>query len=90
MSALIFLGMLAALVALAFGVSRITGARSRYIEDWKPDEGEHLRFEDRQADIYVVPKLGQARFTTYARLRRGFVLVTNRRIVAGQRALFSK
>ena len=89
MSALVFLGV-AGFVALALGVSRITGARCHYIEDWKPDEGEHVLFEDREADVYLVPELGQARFTSYARLRRGFALVTNRGIVAGQRALFSR
>ena len=90
MSALVFIGLLAAIVALAFIVSRITGARSYYIEDWKADSGEQILFEDREADAYLVPELGQAQFTTYGRPRRGFVLVTNRRIIAGQRVLFGK
>ena len=90
MSALIFIGALAAIVALAFTVSRITGARSHYIEDWKADSGEQILFEDREADTYLVPALSKAVFTTYGRPRRGFVLVTNRRIIAGQRVLFGK
>ena len=90
MSVLIFIGALAAIVALAFTVSRVTGARSHYIEDWKADPGEQVLFEDREADTYLVPALGQAVFTTYGRPRRGFVLVTNRRIIAGQRVLFGK
>src|SRR5687768_2937025 len=90
MSFLIFVGALAAIVAIAFIVSRMTGARSHYIEDWKPDAGERLLFEDREADTYPVMKAGEAAFTTYGRPRRGFVLVTNRRILAGQRVLFGK
>ena len=90
MSALIFIGVLAAIVALAFIVSRITGARSHYIEDWKPDPGVQILFEDREADVYLVPELGQAQLTTYGRPRRGFALVTNRRIIAGQRVLFGR
>ena len=90
MTILIFVGVLAAIVALAFIVSSVTGARSHYIEDWKPDPGERLLFEDRAADTYLVPELGQAKFTTYGRPRRGFVLVTNRRIIAGHRVLFGK
>jgi hypothetical protein len=90
MSALIFVGFLAALVLVAFVVSRITGARPHFLEDWKPEPGESILFEDREADTYLVPALGQARFVSYARPRRGFVLVTSRRILAGTRPLFSK
>ena len=90
MSALIFVGFLAALVLVGFVISRITGARSHFLEDWKPEPGETILFEDREADTYPVPSFGQARFVTYARPRRGFVTVTSRRILAGTRPLFSK
>ena len=90
MSALFFVGILAAIVALAFLVSRVTGARAHYIEDWRPDEGERILFEDREADTYPVMKAGEAAFTTYGRPRRGFVLVTDLRILAGQRVLFGR
>ena len=87
---LYFLAALAAIVFIAVIVSSLTGARSQYIEDWKPDAGERILYEDREADIYPVGKLGEATFTTYGRWRRGFVIVTNRRIIAGQRILFGR
>ena len=90
MSVLIFLAAIGAIVALAFIVSRITGARAHYLDDWKAEEGEQILFDDRQADTYLLPKLGQAKYNSYARLKRGFVIVTNRRILAGTRPAFTK
>ena len=90
MSALIFLGILVAFVVVAFVVSRITGARNHYLENWKPDEGEQVLFDDRQADTYLVPKVSRSNYNYFSRPRRGFVLVTDRRLLAGTKPLFSK
>ena len=85
MSFVIFLGALAAIVLVAVVVSRIIGARAQYLDAWKPEEGEHIRFEDRRATIDVDPQVGRGE-----RYVRSFVVVTDRRIVAGSRALFGK
>ena len=87
MSLLIFLGLLAGLVALAVIVNRLRGVRAHYLEDWRPDAGERILFRDDEADTFVVP-VNRARYGWYKRLRRGTVIATDRRILAGAKTLF--
>ena len=87
MSLLIFLGVLVGLVALAVVVNRLRGVRAHYLEDWQPDTGETILFRDDEADTFVVP-VNRARYGWYPRLRRGTVIVTDRRILAGAKTLF--
>jgi hypothetical protein len=87
MSVLLFLGALVAIVAVAFTVNKIRGVRAHYIEDWAPEEGEHILFRDMEADTYIV-LVNRALFVSYARPRRGAVIVTDKRIVAATKALF--
>jgi hypothetical protein len=87
MSLLIFLGALVGLVLFAIVVNRLRGVRAHYLDDWRPDAGEQILFRDDQADTFVVP-VNRARYGWYPRLRRGTVIVTDRRILAGAKALF--
>jgi len=86
-SLLIFLGALVGLVALAIVVNRLRGVRAHYLDDWQPDAGEQILFRDDEADTFVMP-VNRARYGAYPRLRRGTVIVTDRRILAGAKTLF--
>lgn len=87
---LAFLGALAAIVVVAIVVNKLRGARAHYLDDWTPDLGERRLVEDPAADFYAVPRLGQAKVMSFARLRRAHAVLTNTRIVIAKRALLSK
>lgn len=84
-----FVGFLGGMVVLAFVVSRITGARTRYIQDFPLQNGERVLWEDLAADAYIFAGR-RALLTTYSRSRRSAVRVTTLRIIAGNRALFGQ
>jgi hypothetical protein len=88
-SVLIFLGALLGLIAVAYTVNRLRGVHAHYIDDWQPDEGEHVLFHDPEADTFIVG-LNRARYVSYARPRRGAVIVTDKRILAGTKTLFGR
>ncbi len=85
--ALAFVCCLAGIVLIAFIVSRITGARTHYLETFALEPGELVLWEDLAADAYPIPKR-QALITTYRRSRRHAVRVTNLRILSGCVSLF--
>jgi hypothetical protein len=87
---LLFVGVCCGIVVVAWLVSKITGARAFYVEDWKLDDGEQELWRDDAADVYSIPELGQARVMSFARLHRSAVRVTNKRVLVGARPLFSK
>ncbi len=82
-----FFGFLAGMVGLAFVVSRITGARTQYLEGFPLENGERVLWEDQAADAYVYAGR-RALITTYSRSRRSAVRVTTLRIIFGNRSLF--
>lgn len=86
---LAFIGALVAIVLIAIVVNRLRGARAHYLEAWTPEPGEDRLLEDATADFYAVPRLGQAKRMSFARIRRSHAVLTNRRIVIATRALFS-
>ncbi len=91
MTALIaFAGALAAIAVVAIVVNRLRGVRAHYLDDWAPEPGEHRLLEDPAADFYAVPRLGQAKVMSFARIRRSHAVLTNTRIVIATRALFSR
>lgn len=87
-SFLIFLAALAGIVIVAVVVNKIKGAKALYIETGTLVAGEALRFEDKDADFYTVTVLGQAKLMTFGRLARAHALITNQRIIIGQKTLF--
>lgn len=87
---LAFVGALAAIVLFAVVVTRVRGGRAHYLEDWSPDPGERVLVEDRRADFYVVPRLGQAKVMSFARMHRSRAVLTDRRLVVATRALLSR
>ena len=78
---LIFIAACAAIVAFGWIVSKITGSRAWFIEDWVFDPGETIIWRDDRADVLVVPRLGQAVIMRPMRLHRWPMVVTNRRIL---------
>jgi hypothetical protein len=84
----LFLAACGGIVVLGWGVSKITGARAFYVEDWPLDPGESVLWRDDAADVYLIPQLGQARVMSFARLHRSSVMVTNKRVVIGAKTLF--
>ena len=90
LAVLAFVAVLVAIALIAIVVNRIRGVRARYLDAWTPDPGERRLLEDPAADFYVVPRLGQAKVMSFARLRRTHAVLTTTRIVIATRALFSK
>lgn len=89
MSAIIFIGAVLGLIAIAYTVNRIRGLRAHYVDDWRPEKGEQILFRDEHADTIIVP-VNRATFVSYARPRRGIVIVTNRRILTGTRVFLGR
>lgn len=89
MTVLIFVAALLGLLSFAVIINRVRGIRANYLDDWEPDEGEQVLFQDMHADTYII-SANRARYVSYARPRRGAVIVTNVRILAGARTLFGK
>ncbi len=87
---LAFVGALVAIVLVAIVVNRVRGSRAHYLDAWSPDPGERRLREDPAADYYVVPRLGQAKVMSFARLRRTHAVLTDRRFVIATRALLSR
>ena len=80
----------AGLAALGWIVSRITGARAHFLENWEflPDEKELWR--DDHTDVMVVPRVGGATFMRPIRMRRWAVVGTDRRVILANRSLTGK
>jgi hypothetical protein len=87
---LIFVGVLVAMVAAAMVINRARGAKAHYLDDWQPERGERRRSDDPAADFYAVPRMGQAKVMSFARMHRTHVVLTDTRLVIGKRALMSK
>lgn len=87
---LLFLGSLAAIVAVALVVNRVRGGRAHYLDTWTPEPGEHRLLDDPRADFHVVARLGQARRMSFARPHRSHAVLTDVRIVVATRALLSR
>jgi hypothetical protein len=90
MAFLAFLGAIAGIIAAGWIVSKITGSKAHFLEDWKLEEGETVLWQDNEADTFIITIRGRAMITSYARPRRGAVMVTNRRIIAGTKPLIGK
>jgi hypothetical protein len=76
------------IVLIGFVVSRLTGARAQFLDDFPLEPGECVLWEDLTADAYPVPT-HTALLISYRRARRGAVRVTNRRILSGSKMLLS-
>lgn len=87
---LLLLGACAAIVIGGWIVSKLTGSRAWYIEDWQYDDGEAILWRDDAADVAVIPRLGQAVVMTPARLHRSPVVVTSKRVLIGAKTLTGK
>jgi hypothetical protein len=87
---LIFVGVLVAIVVVAFVVNRARGVTAHYLDAWQPEPGEQRQFEDPAADFYAVPRMGQAKVMSFARMHRTSAVLTDVRLVIGKKALMSK
>lgn len=87
-SLLIFAIALLSIVLIALIINFVTGTKAHYIDDFKPEPGESILWQDKKADAYLVPVFGRAFLTSYARMKWFTVIVTNRRIIAAQKVLF--
>ncbi len=87
---LIFVGALVVIVGGAIVVNRVRGVSAHYLDAWSPEPGEERLIEDPAADFYVVPRLGQAKVMTFARLRRTHAVLTDARLVIAQKAAMSR
>ena len=86
----LFAAFLLALIAGAWLFTRLKGIQAQYTETFALGPEEKTLLEDLAADFYAVPALGQAAFMSFARMGRAHVLLTNRRIIIGQKVLFGK
>jgi len=82
-----FFGFLASLILAGLLVKAVTGAKTYLVETFPLAPGEHVLWEDEDADAYPIPSR-QAAFVSYRRARRSRIKVTNLRIVCGAKGLF--
>ena len=87
---LAFVAVLVVIVAIGVAINRLRGGRAHYLDAWTPAAGERTLWEDREADFHVVPRLGQARRMSFARMRRTHAVLTDVRIIVATRALLSR
>lgn len=87
---LLFVAACAAIAIAGWIVSKAKGSRAYFIESWQYDDGETILWRDDGADVAVIPKLGQARSMTPARLHRWPVVVTSSRVLIGNKTLTGK
>src|SRR3954462_5215922 len=87
MSVLIFLAAIFALIAIAWTVNKVRGVTASYMDNWQPDEGEEILLRDMESDTFVVG-VNRPHFVSYGRPRRGALIVTDKRILAGSKTLF--
>ena len=87
---LLFLAVCVAIVIVGWIVSKVKGSHAYFIDSWLYDDGEAILWRDHAADVLVVPKMGQARNMTPARLHRWPVVVTNSRVIIGNKTLTGK
>lgn len=87
---LIFLVAIAALILGAIIINKIKGVKAQYLDAFTAETGEVVVHREAGADFHMVTKLGRAQVMSFARLRRAEFIVTNRRIVIGQKVLFGK
>src|SRR6478736_2467146 len=84
-SIIAFIAICLTIVLVAWIISKITGAHAYYIETWRYDEGETIVWRDDAADVAMIPILGQALIMRPLRFHRWPVVVTNRRIIIGNK-----
>jgi hypothetical protein len=89
MSFLLFVGALLGIVSFALVVNRLTGTKAQYLEALALSAGENELWRDGAADYVPLPKLGRAKFMTFARRRLHTLVWTNHRLVVAQKPLFS-
>jgi hypothetical protein len=87
---LLFVAACGAIVIFGWIVSKARGSHASFIESWNFDDGETILWRDDAADVAVIPKLGQAVSMTPARLHRWPVVVTNARVIIGNKTLTGK
>jgi len=80
----------AGLAALGWIVSRITGARAYYLENWEFLPGEKELWRDDHTDVVVVPRAGGAVSMRPIRMRRWAVVGTDQRVIVANRSLTGK
>ena len=86
----IFLIVVPTFILGAIIFNKIKGVKAHYLDVFAADSGEEVLHREAGADFHMVTKLGRAQVMSFARLRRAELVVTNRRIVVGQKVLFGK
>ena len=84
-SVLIFVAACVGIVALGWIVSKVTGSKATFLDTWAFEPGESVLWRDDRADLVIVPRLGGAVSMRPIRLHRWAVVVTNRRVLLGNR-----
>jgi hypothetical protein len=87
MSVLLFAGFIALMVGGGWLVSRITGARARFLDTWPFAADETVIWRDDGADLIEVPQVGGSTFYGGPRFHRSPALATTRRIFIASKTL---
>ncbi|AFM12333.1 hypothetical protein [Turneriella parva] len=87
---LIFLCAISAIILGAITINKIKGVKAQYLDAFTAEPGEEVLHREAGADFHMVTRLGRAQVMSFARLRRAELIVTNRRIVIGQKVMFGK
>ena len=87
---LLFVAACGVIALVGWIISKAKGSHAFFIESWQFDDGETILWRDDAADVAVIPKMGQAVSMTPARLHRWPVVVTNSRVIIGNKTLIGK
>lgn len=90
MNLLIFFGVIAGFILGAMLINKIKGVKAHYLDEFQAEAGEEITLREPGADFHMVTVLGRAHVMSFARLRRAELLVTNKRIVVGQKVFLGK
>jgi len=90
MSLLIFFGILAGFILGAMLINKIKGVKAHYLDELETEPGEETKHREPSADFHRVTELGRAMVMSFPRLRRAEAIVTNKRVIIGQKVFLGK
>ncbi|NCS94440.1 MAG: hypothetical protein GW761_11625 [Leptospira sp.] len=89
-SLLIFIFAVACIFFIAILINKIRGIKASYIDSLELSEDEPIIWQDVLADFHIVTKMGQAMFMSFSRMRRAKIIITDQRIIVGQKVFLGK
>lgn len=87
---LIFLIALFSIIILSILINKIKGVKTHYLNSLTLEKDEPIIWQDGSADFHLVPKMGQAMFMSFSRMKRAHIILTEQKIIVGQKVFLGK